>query len=142
MITFKSQKIPRSVALFYVSYTVSPYISRVSIYHSCDRFGHIKAIYRSKPRCVHCGTKGHIFDKEQCPYSNELPKCCNCGENHRADSCSCPELLIQKEIRQYAVCISLLNASDIVRGNRSPSSNTSSLYIDEYPPLPHITANL
>lgn len=49
---------------------------------------------------------------------------------------------IQKKIRQYAAYrnISLLDASDTVRGNRSPSSIASSL--DEYPPFPHISANL
>lgn len=49
---------------------------------------------------------------------------------------------IQKKIRQYVAYrnISLLDASDTVRGNRSPPSIASSL--DEYPPFPHISANL
>lgn len=134
-VTFEGQKIPKYITLFHVSYPVSPYISRVTLCHSCLRYGHIKDLCKSQPRCAHCGDKGHSFSKEHCPRSQEPPRCVNCKGAHRADSFSCPEYAIQREIREYAAYknVSLLDARDIIRDRRSPPAFSSSS--DEFLPL-------
>lgn len=100
-------------------------------------FGHIKASCKSQLRCVHCGEKGHSFSYEHCQQSQLPPKCANCQGNHRADSPTCPEFLMQQEIRKYSATrnISLLDAKEIFKGNRTPPSFSSSS--EEFPPLSH-----
>ncbi|EFN68824.1 hypothetical protein EAG_11378 [Camponotus floridanus] len=127
-ITFEGQKIPKHIYLFHVSYPVSPYVARVSRCNKCYRFGHIKTNCKSQPRCSHCGEKGHSFSEEHCHQSHRPPTCANCKGEHRADSFICPEFLTQKEIRKYAAYrnISLLDAREIFKGNRTPPSFSSS----------------
>jgi len=133
--TFEGQKIPKYVYMFHVRYSVSPYIARVSRCYNCFRFGHIKANCKSQPRCLHCGEKGHVFSEEHCQQTQKPPKCANCRGEHRADSSSCPELAIQKEIRKYAALknISLLDAREIFKGNKTPPPFSSSS--EEFPPI-------
>lgn len=66
---------------------------------------------------MHCGEKGHIFSKESCQLSEAPPKCANCQGCHRADSPTCPEFAIQKEIRKFAAYrnVSLLDAREIFK---------------------------
>ncbi|EFN73163.1 hypothetical protein EAG_04000, partial [Camponotus floridanus] len=102
-ITFEGQKIPKHVYLFHVRYSVSPYIARVTLCHKCYRFGHIKTNCKSSPRCAHCGEKGHSLPEEElCQRKDLPPKCINCQGEHRADSSTCPEILLQRDIRKYA----------------------------------------
>lgn len=141
-ITFEGQKIPKHITMFHVRYSVSPYISRVSRCNQCFRFGHIK-INKNQPRCVHYDEKGHSFSKENCQRSDTSPKCVNCQGDHRVDSSTCPEFTTKKKIRKFAAYrnISLLDAREIFRGNRSPPPYSSSS--EEFPSLPlfHYTHN-
>ncbi|XP_029680875.1 uncharacterized protein LOC115246299 [Formica exsecta] len=119
LLTFEGQKIPKHVTMFHVRYPVSPYISKVSRCNQCFRFGHIKINCKGQPRCVHCGEKGHIFSKESCQLSEAPPKCANCQGCHRADSPTCPEFTIQKEIRKFAAYrnVLLLDAREIFKAH-------------------------
>jgi len=134
-LTFEGQKIPKYVYMYHVRYSVSPYIARVSRCNNCFRFGHIKANCKSQPRCSHCGEKGHAFTEEHCQQAQKPPKCANCRGEHRADSSLCPELALQKEIRKYAALrnISLLDAREIFKGNKTPPPFSSSS--EEFPPI-------
>ncbi|EFN62124.1 hypothetical protein EAG_03786, partial [Camponotus floridanus] len=111
-LSFEGQKIPKHIYMFHVSYPVSPYVARASRCNNCFRFGHIKINCKSQPRCKHCAEKGHIFSEEDCLQKRQLPKCVNCLGEHRADSLSCPEFILQQEIRKYAAYrnISLIDA--------------------------------
>ncbi|XP_072766275.1 uncharacterized protein [Anoplolepis gracilipes] len=102
VLTFEGQKFPSYITLFYVNHLVSPYVSRVSMYHACFRFGHIKASCKGSPRCSHYGEKGHTANKDDCPLWQNSLICVNCKGEHRATDTKCLELQIQKDIREYA----------------------------------------
>ncbi|KAL6421607.1 hypothetical protein ACFW04_014225 [Cataglyphis niger] len=127
-LTFEGQNIPNYVYMYYVRYSVSPYIARVSRCNYCFRFEHIQINCKNQSRCVHCGDKGHVFSTDNRLPVLHLPKCANCQGEHRADSSLCPEFATQKEIRKYTAYrnISLLDAKEIFKGNRSPPPFSSS----------------
>lgn len=135
-ITFEGQKLPTYATLYYVNHPITPYVSRVSMCHACYRFGHIKASCKGSPRCFHCGEKGHVANKDDCPHWQKPSICANCKGDHRVTDPNCPELQIQKDIREYAAYrnISIADANYVVRGKRLPPPFSSSS--DEFPSLP------
>lgn len=76
IIVFNDRTIPDYVSLYngLVKIRVRTYISAVKQCFKCYRFGHIKAMYKSKDKiCVVCSEGFHGFcDREE--------KCVNCGE--------------------------------------------------------------
>lgn len=82
-ISFEGQRLPKYITLFYVSYPIYLYISRVSQCFSCYRFGHVKQNCKGYPRCFNCGEKYH---GERTSCSHEVSSCINCKGKHPANS--------------------------------------------------------
>ncbi|XP_024880060.1 uncharacterized protein LOC112459919 [Temnothorax curvispinosus] len=77
IITFMGDKVRKSLDLFgrRTAIKVRPFIASVKQCFKCFRFGHIKALCKSKERCIICGDLGH----GNCTRDT---KCRNCGGNH------------------------------------------------------------
>lgn len=82
--------------------------------YKCQRFGHIAAVCRAKPRCAKCGGE-HDYGK--CAEGTKI-KCCNCGGEHSAAYKGCEEhkkaVQVQnvraKEKLSYAEAIKKVNS--------------------------------
>ncbi|KMQ84221.1 hypothetical protein RF55_18156, partial [Lasius niger] len=86
-----------------VRYEINPFVSSISMCSSCLRYGHNKDQYKGQPRCPHCSDKMHEGDTP-CPKFNLPPTCANCKGPHSSNYQSCPERLIQRQIRELAAC--------------------------------------
>ena len=64
-----------------MSYQGGAYVPPPLRCFKCQRFGHVAAICRGKPRCGKCGGEDHEYC--QCKEGTSI-KCCNCGGEHSA----------------------------------------------------------
>lgn len=102
-VSFKGQSLPKYIFLRKVRYEINPFVSSISMCSSCLRYGHNKDQYKGQPRCPHCSDKMHEGDTP-CPKFNLPPTCANCKGPHSSNYQSCPERLIQRQIRELAAC--------------------------------------
>lgn len=71
---------------------VEPYTAEPDLCRHCSRWGHQEWRCRSAPRCRYCaGThKSSVCLKKIQDGTPIPPRCCNCGNNHNANSHTCP----------------------------------------------------
>lgn len=56
---FKGQILPNYISIYRVKHDVFPFITKIRIYYSCFRIGHVSNFCKSKPRCIHCSMDRH-----------------------------------------------------------------------------------
>lgn len=105
VLTFKGEKLPTQVSLWWVKFEVDIYIFPVEMCYRCLRFGHIKSQCRASnleyPRCLNCG-ESHPY-----AYLQEEPSCYHCRGKHQASDKDCPEWAKQKEIKYIMAKLNL-----------------------------------
>ncbi|CAF4784818.1 unnamed protein product [Pieris macdunnoughi] len=112
VLTFDGQILPKRIFICYTSLPVDLYIFPTIQCYNCCRFGHVKSLCRSKPKCFKCG-QDHSAD--QCSILEEDAYCCLCQGSHFATSKRCLEFDRQKAIKESMAksCISYAEASKI-----------------------------
>lgn len=100
-VKFEGRVLPKSVSLFFIILSVTPYVPRTSVCYNCFRTGHISKACKGVPRCVYCGKDKHA-DTEPCPDKADAPHCINCGGAHLATASICPHIVFQKEVASLA----------------------------------------
>lgn len=112
VLTFDGQILPKRIFICYTALPVDLYIFPTIQCYNCCRFGHVKALCRSKPKCFKCG-QDHTAD--QCSILEEDAHCCLCQGSHFATSKRCLEFERQKAIKETMAksCISYAEASKI-----------------------------
>lgn len=92
VLTFRSQRLPRCVRIFYSQFPVQKYNERALQCSKCSKFGHSQKICRNTPKCLKCADN---HEKEKC--TSQIKKCANCSaDNHSASDKKCP--LYQEEL--------------------------------------------
>ncbi|XP_024891611.1 uncharacterized protein LOC112467292 [Temnothorax curvispinosus] len=93
IITFTGDKVRKNMDMFgrRTAIKIRPFIASVKQCFKCFRFGHIKALCKSKERCIICGELAH----GNCTRET---KCRNCGGNHRSTWRKCIEYEKNKNI--------------------------------------------
>lgn len=94
VVTFNGQKLPPHTYLYYTSLPVELYKLPVIQCNRCCRFGHVKAICRSDPRCYKCAQP-----HEGVSCNTQVVSCLFCSGAHTANNINCPEYIRQKEIK-------------------------------------------
>lgn len=120
IIVFKGRFLLDNISLYngLVKLKVRPYISLVKQCYNCYRFGHTKAVCRSKCKiCIVCSEAFHgLCDRPD--------KCVNCGGKHKANDRSCEIYLYNKQILKVRrKNMSIYEAKNIIR----ESSRTGTL---------------
>ncbi|XP_050667747.1 uncharacterized protein LOC126967331 [Leptidea sinapis] len=114
VITFHGQVLPEKISLFHNSLPVETYLFPTIQCLNCCRFGHIKTVCRSNPRCYKC-TQAHAGSS--CDTTEKDAICINCSGQHFATNKECPELGRQKTIK---IIMSQENISYEEASNRCP----------------------
>ncbi|XP_070511583.1 uncharacterized protein [Cardiocondyla obscurior] len=119
LITFKGKTIPDSISLYggLVKLKVRTYIPMVRQCFNCYRFGHTKALCKTKNKlCIVCGDSFH-------GHCDRTAKCINCHKEHKANSKSCEHYNFNREVTKLSVIngISIYEAKSIIkdRGNKA-----------------------
>lgn len=105
VITIHGQSLPDKVCSFHNSLPVETYLLPTIQCLGCCRFGHTKALCRSKPRCYRCA-QAHFGENCSAPETEVC--CCFCSTAHFATDKSCPEQQRQRNIKS---CMSQDNIS-------------------------------
>jgi len=87
--------------IFVIVDDVFPFISKVKIYFSCYRIGHINKNCKGKPRCTFCERDAHD-SMSPCSRKNDILLCINCQGEHLATSHDCPVITKHKMILSLA----------------------------------------
>lgn len=121
VLTFSGQVLPEKVYSFHTAILVQTYQLPTIQCFSCCRFGHVKSLCRSKPRCYRCAQE-HTGDS--CDILEEASTCLHCSGTHFATSSVCPEQLRQRQIKSVMSqeSISYFEASARVANVRRPYS--------------------
>ncbi|XP_045533475.1 uncharacterized protein LOC123720761 [Pieris brassicae] len=88
VLTFRGQMLPSKIYSYHTSLPVETYKLPTIQCLNCCRFGHIKSVCRSKPRCYRCA-QPHTGDT--CEVTLETSTCLHCSGipgNETADSCA------------------------------------------------------
>lgn len=122
IITFKGRYLPENVSLYggLVKIKIRAYVPEVKQCFNCYRFGHTKAVCKSKNKtCVVCSEEFH----GQC---DRQERCINCGEKHRSNDRKCEKYLLNKQIIKISAerQISIFEAKNVLRdkGKSRPSN--------------------
>lgn len=95
IITTRGNKVRESINIFQnlrYGLKIRPYVEPVKQCFQCYRYGHIKAICKSEPRCVVCGNVAH----SEC---TAVATCRNCDGTHKASSRECLVFLRNREVK-------------------------------------------
>lgn len=99
IVSFKSQQLPKYIAINHVLHNVEPYVKRVVMCYNCFRYGHLASQCKSNSRCQKCHEK---HDSNQCQSKNYEVKCFSCGGEHLTSQFKqCQEFKRQKDIKKY-----------------------------------------
>ncbi|XP_069704732.1 uncharacterized protein [Periplaneta americana] len=102
MVTFRAQRLPKEIKLFYMVYSVHKYNSTVLQCRQCWKYGHTKKFCRNDVKCLKCAGSHQI---QNC--TEETATCGNCTLAHKANSADCPkykiELAIIKKIDELKI---------------------------------------
>ncbi|XP_047518799.1 uncharacterized protein LOC125058703 [Pieris napi] len=96
VLTFRGQMLPAKVYSYHTSLPVETYKLPTIQCLNCCRFGYIKSICRSKPRCYRCA-QPHTGDT--CEVTLETSTCLHCSGKHFASDKGCPEFIRQQSIK-------------------------------------------
>lgn len=97
IITFKTQILPKYVAIGRVRFAVRAYISRVMLCYNCYRYGHGSKQCKGKMRCLRCQGEHKLNDCKE----DSLIKCFYCKDNHATNEIKkCAEFSKQKKIKE------------------------------------------
>lgn len=97
LVTFRTQFLPKYIAINHVLREVVPYVQKVVICDNCWRYGHLGKQCKAKSRCLKCfeNHKSENCDKENVPF------CVHCKGNHFTNQLNvCPEFKRQKQIKE------------------------------------------
>lgn len=94
LLEFQGSVLPERVKVGCMSFPVRVYVPPPLHSYTCERYGHVAAVFKGKQRCPMCGGD-HIY--AEC-VENAEPKCCNCGGHHTVGYGGC-------EVRKRAVKI-------------------------------------
>lgn len=98
IVTFRSQSLPKYVAIGKVRVKVSPYIQRVILCYNCFRYGHSSKQCKSRIRCLICKEEHNSKD---CTQNVMEMKCFYCNSNHGTNETKkCAEFSRQKQIKK------------------------------------------
>lgn len=119
-LTFKGQTLPNEGKILGVICKVEPFIQKVTV-RQVFEFGHMSDRCLFASRCKHCGGGVH---QEDC---NSKSCCIHCGGEHCSTDPSCPEFLVQKNIKEMmALCnISFLEAKNNLKNNSNYANRVS-----------------
>ena len=98
LVTFRSQFLPKYIAINHVVREVVPYVQKVVLCDNCWRYGHLGKQCKAKIRCLKCfeNHKLEISDKDKDPC------CIYCKGKHFSNQLSkCPEFKRQKQIKEF-----------------------------------------
>ena len=96
IVTFKSQVLPKYVAIGHVKCEVNAFVQKVVLCYNCFRYGHTKQQCKSKSRCPKCEGNHKV---EECEVNGK--KCFHCDGPHLPnDIKKCSEFTRQKLIKK------------------------------------------
>ena len=97
ILSFRLDKLPRTVKLGRSSHRIIPYRVYASQCTNCWWFGHRTDNCSRTKVCAHCGKKDDSHDPESCKTSigEGVLKCNNCFGNHNPDNRECPAWMKQ-----------------------------------------------
>lgn len=112
VLTFDGQVLPKRVFMCFTSLPVDLYIYPTIQCFNCCRYGHVKDMCRSKPKCYKCG-QDHYGGS--CSVNEDFISCCLCHGSHSATSRKCPEYERQRQIKETMAksCMSYAEASKV-----------------------------
>lgn len=97
IVTFKTQILPKYIALGHVRLEVNPYVQRVILCYNCFRYGHSSKQCKSKKRCLRCMGDHKM---EECNNLDKKIACFHCRGSHATNEIKkCQEFNRQKEIK-------------------------------------------
>lgn len=136
-LTFRSQRLPNYVSLYFERREVEHFVERVIQCRKCGKYNHKTKFCKSEGRCLQCAGS-HLT--ETC---TTVPQCINCGQSHLAtDKEHCPTYQLENNILKTVseLPVSKYQAKQIVKGTtsyadilrkQSPTDNP----LTDFPPL-------
>lgn len=98
IVSFKSNVLPKYIAINHVRIPVEQYQQKVLLCYNCFRYGHLKKHCKSKMRCLACEGK---HDIKECSKNITVKTCFYCDNEHYTNEISlCPEFTRQKTIKK------------------------------------------
>lgn len=98
IVTFKTQTLPKYIAIGHVRCEVRPYTQRVIMCYNCYRYGHTSKQCKSNIRCPNCAEQ---HNANECPVQVSDITCLNCNGRHKTNELKkCPEFSRQKNIKK------------------------------------------
>lgn len=126
-IDFRGKELPERVFFGSISYRTREYNPPTLRCYRCQRLGHLASGCTQKERCLICAGN---HNKDNCP-NEEIKKCANCGEAHRASDSSCRFIIQSKQIDKLVK--TGLSFSEAAKKSKKPPFISSQ---NNFPPLP------
>lgn len=118
-VTFRTQKLPPKICLFYQQFNVEKFKEKVILCENCGKLNHKGKFCKNRQRCLQCSLE---HDNYNSPCPSKVFKCINCGLGHstrNTGSCSAYQLELNITDKIQDLPISRYEAKQILLGRQT-----------------------